>query len=74
MNGITNPNPITGLLLSLVSFRSMLISLLEREYTITSPLCFIYSSSDHFSIEGVVEKWQINETFVGVILLPIVGK
>ncbi|CDH49979.1 calcium proton exchanger [Lichtheimia corymbifera JMRC:FSU:9682] len=25
------------------------------------------------AIEGVVEKWQINETFVGVILLPIVG-
>lgn len=27
-----------------------------------------------FSIEGVVEKWGINETFVGLILLPIVGK
>lgn len=26
------------------------------------------------SIEGVVEKWGINETFVGLILLPIVGK
>ncbi|RCH99207.1 hypothetical protein CU097_010524 [Rhizopus azygosporus] len=25
------------------------------------------------AIEGVVEKWGINETFVGIILLPIVG-
>ncbi|KAL9540838.1 hypothetical protein MBANPS3_009469 [Mucor bainieri] len=25
------------------------------------------------AIEGVVEKWGINETFVGLILLPIVG-
>ncbi|ORY96892.1 Sodium/calcium exchanger protein-domain-containing protein [Syncephalastrum racemosum] len=25
------------------------------------------------AIEGVVETWQINETFVGLILLPIVG-
>ncbi|ORY97591.1 calcium/proton exchanger [Syncephalastrum racemosum] len=25
------------------------------------------------AIEGVVEQWDINETFVGVILLPIVG-
>ncbi|KAL0138473.1 Sodium/calcium exchanger protein-domain-containing protein [Mucor lusitanicus] len=25
------------------------------------------------TIEGVVEKWGINETFVGLILLPIVG-
>lgn len=25
-------------------------------------------------IEGVVAKWGINETFVGIILLPIVGK
>lgn len=35
----------------------------------------MYSEDDDDdSIEGVVEKWQINETFVGVILLPIVGK
>lgn len=25
------------------------------------------------SIEGIVERWGINETFVGIILLPIVG-
>ncbi|KAI7884294.1 calcium/proton exchanger [Lichtheimia hyalospora FSU 10163] len=25
------------------------------------------------AIEGVVDQWEINETFVGVILLPIVG-
>ena len=31
---------------------------------------------NHFiinSIEGIVERWGINETFVGIILLPIVG-
>lgn len=27
-----------------------------------------------FSIEGVVEAWGLNETFVGLIILPIVGK
>lgn len=26
-----------------------------------------------FRIEGVVEHWGINQTFVGIILLPIVG-
>ncbi|KAI9491675.1 Sodium/calcium exchanger protein-domain-containing protein [Zychaea mexicana] len=25
------------------------------------------------AIEGVVESWEVNETFVGVILLPIIG-
>ena len=27
-----------------------------------------------YSIEGVVEAWGLNETFVGLIILPIVGK
>jgi Ca2+:H+ antiporter len=37
-------------------------------------LIFLFSLSLLYSIEGVVEKWGINETFVGLILLPIVGK
>lgn len=27
-----------------------------------------------YSIEGVVDAWGLNETFVGLIILPIVGK
>jgi Ca2+/H+ antiporter len=27
-----------------------------------------------YRIEGVVDTWGLNETFVGLIILPIVGK
>lgn len=50
---------------------------LEREYHCIVKLIQVAMETNTkllCSIEGVVDQWEINETFVGVILLPIVGK